>query len=153
MATPRNKVGRPLAFKTAKELKKVIDEYFSYCDNKTKEVHSEKLGDMIMPDPQPYTMSGLARRLGIDRDTLINYSKKENYSALIREARGRIHEDVETRLMATRNEKGAIFNLKNNFGWKDKNETDITTQGEKLVGFNYISPKDDKSDTNDQADS
>jgi predicted transcriptional regulator len=38
--------GRPLKYKTVEELQIVIDEYFDYCDNKTKEVHSEKLGDI-----------------------------------------------------------------------------------------------------------
>jgi hypothetical protein len=33
-----------------------------------------------------------------------------------------------------------IFNLKNNYGWKDKVETDITTGGEKINGINYIKP-------------
>jgi hypothetical protein len=80
-------------------------------------------------------MSGLARRLEVDRDTIINYSHKEEYFGTIRNAREKVHEDVETRLMDTRNEKGAIFNLKNNFGWKDKNETDVTTGGEKLEGL------------------
>lgn len=30
-----------------------------------------------------------------------------------------------------------IFNLKNNYGWKDKNETDITTKGESLNNMSY----------------
>jgi hypothetical protein len=77
-------------------------------------------------------MSGLARRLGVDRETILNYSKKEQFFGTIRAAREKVHEDVETRLMATRNEKGAIFNLKNNFGWKDQQEIDHTTKGKEL---------------------
>lgn len=30
-----------------------------------------------------------------------------------------------------------IFNLKNNYNWKDKNETDITTKGESLNNMSY----------------
>ena len=37
-------------------------------------------------------------------------------------ARDKVQEDVENRLMETKNEKGAMFNLKNNIGWKDKSE-------------------------------
>lgn len=146
MATPKRSPGRPLAFKSVKELEDKIQEYFDYCDNKTKEVHSDKLGDMIMPDPEPYTMSGLARRLGIDRDTLINYSHKEDYFGTIRAARERVHEDVERRLLSTRNEKGAIFSLKNNFGWREKNETDLTSNG-KEIKTNAIIFTDFKNET------
>lgn len=32
-----------------------------------------------------------------------------------------------------------IFNLKNNYGWKDKTETDITSGGDKLNGYNNLS--------------
>ena len=67
-------------------------------------------------------MSGLARRLGMSRETLVQYSKKDEFSDAIMCAREKIQEDVETRLMETRNEKGAIFNLGNNFNWKNKSE-------------------------------
>lgn len=148
MAEPKNKGGRPLIFKTAKELQDKIEEYFDWCDNRTREVYNEKLGTITVLNPAPYTMSGLARKLGIDRTTLVNYSKKDKFFNTIREAREKVHEDVETRLMDTKNEKGAIFNLKNNFGWKDKQELDHTTGGEKISGFNYIAPQDEDK-TND----
>lgn len=131
--TAKHPGGRPLAFKSAEELQKVIDEYFDWCDNRTKKIWIEKTQSEIMvSDPAPYTMSGLARRLGVDRQTILNYSKKDEFFGTIREARSRVHEDVETRLMGTRNEKGAMFNLKNNFGWKDETKTDVTTGGKPL---------------------
>lgn len=128
-----NPVGRPLAFKSVEELQKVIDEYFEWCDNRIKTIWDDKTQtEIAVTNPAPYTMSGLARRLGIDRKTLLNYSKKDEFFPTIREARERVHEDVETRLMGTRNEKGAMFNLKNNFGWKDETKTDVTTGGKPL---------------------
>ena len=33
------------------------------------------------------------------------------------------------------------FHLTNNFNWRDKTETDMTTQGEKIGGINYVVPK------------
>lgn len=126
MAAPKNPVGRPLAFKTPEELQAVIEEYFDYCDNRAKTIVDKEGNEITITHPAPYTMSGLARRLKVDRDTLINYSHRDNFSALIRDARDRIQEDVETRLMETKNEKGAIFNLKNNFSWKDKSEQEVT---------------------------
>lgn len=128
-----NPVGRPLKYKTVKELQSAIDEYFAYCDNRMGSIYIKDLGDNIqISKPAPYTMSGLARHLGMDRDSLINYAHRDNYSALVKAARDKVAEDVETRLMETSNQSGAIFNLKNNFGWKDKTETDLTTGGDKL---------------------
>jgi len=131
--------GRPLKYKTVKELQDRIDEYFDYCDNKTKEIHSEKLGDMIVPDPEPYTMSGLAYRLDLSRRSLINYKRKDEFLPTIKKARRRIEADVDRRL----NDKntftpGLIFNLKNNFSWKEKNETDLTSKGEKIEGNSIV---------------
>lgn len=130
--------GRPLVFKSVEELQEKIDEYFDWCDNATMKIWDDKKGiEMLVSHPAPYTMSGLARRLGVDRDTILNYSKKEEFFGTIRDARERVHEDVETRLMSTRNEKGAIFNLKNNFGWKDKTEQDVTTDGLPIQVVSY----------------
>ena len=56
----------------------------------------------------------------------MGYRKRWQFGNAIREARERVHEDVETRLMSTKNEKGAIFNLKNNFGWRDDKSVDHT---------------------------
>lgn len=136
MAEPKNKVGKPLAFKSVEELTKKTEEYFDYCDNRVKSAYVEKLGGNVdISDPAPYTMSGLARYLGIDRDTLINYSHKEEYFGTIKAARMRVHEDVETRLMEGKAQTGAIFNLKNNFGWKDKTESEVTEKSEVLHIF------------------
>ena len=110
--------GRPLAFKSVEELQTKIDEYFAYCDNKTKEIHSDKLGDMVVPDPEPYALSGLAVWLGVDRRTLLNYESKDEFFPTIKQAKSRVEADLERRM----NHKdtftpGLIFNVKNNFGW------------------------------------
>ena len=134
-------VGRPPIFKTVEEMSEKIEEYFDWCDNRMKSYYNEKAGtDVQVNDPAPYTMSGLARRLGMDRDTLINYAHKDEFVGTIKAARERVHEDVETRLME-KQATGAIFNLKNNFGWKDKSENDITTGGEKIESLVVYKPE------------
>ena len=136
-----NEEGRPLLFKKVEELKVKIDEYFQWCDDRAKKCWDEKLQkEYMISDPAPYTMSGLARRLGISRQSLINYKNKDEFLDTIKEAREKVHEDVETRLMGTRNERGAIFNLKNNFGWKDKSEIDQNVKG--VINIKKISYKD-----------
>lgn len=138
------KVGRPLSFNNKEELQKKIDEYFTYCDNRIKSVFIPKLGDHVtLSEPAPYTMSGLARWLGIDRRTLVNYSHKEEFFPTIREARQKVEEDVETRMMETKNEKGAKFSLTNNFGWIEKSQTDLTTGGDKIEFPAIFIPKEE----------
>ncbi len=126
-----NKVGRPLLFKTVKEVEDKINEYFNYCDNRLINGYDNKTNEQFAYiSPEPYTMSGLAYYLGIDRKTLLNYSKKEEFFPTIKRARNKVEMDVERRM----NDKGSftaglIFNAKNNFGWTDKTETDITSGG------------------------
>ena len=100
------KVGRPKAFKSVKEVEEKINAYFNYCEEKEK----------------PYTMSGLAYYLGIDRKTLLNYSKNEEYFHTIKKARDKVQMQLEECLYRLGNNSGVIFNLKNNFDWKDKIE-------------------------------
>ena len=71
-------------------------------------------------------MSGLALHLDVDRKTITNYSNKEDYFPTIRKARSKIEAHIEKRLYGN-NVTGCIFNLKNNFGWKDKSEIDNTS--------------------------
>lgn len=125
--------GRPPKYTDVKELEALIDEYFDYCDNKTKEVYSDKLGTMVMPDPEPYTMSGLAYALGVDRKTIVNYSKDDKFFHTIKNARARVERDVERRMSDKSTfTPGLIFNAKNNFGWRDDKHVDHTTKGKEL---------------------
>lgn len=134
-----NPVGRPPLYKTPEDMQKIIDEYFDWCDNRSKKIYDDKKGiELQISWPAPYTMSGLGRRLEMSRETLSNYKDKTEFLDTIMRARAKVEEDIEIRLMETRNEKGAIFNLGNNFGWKNKNETDITSKGEKIEGNQIV---------------
>ena len=57
------KVGRPKIFKSVEEVEEKINAYFKYCEDKDK----------------PYTMSGLAYYLDVDRRTIVNYTKEEEF--------------------------------------------------------------------------
>src|SRR5690606_32019794 len=99
-------------FKNVQELKDAIDEYFEWCDNRIQHVYSPKAEAVIeVINPAPYTMAGLARRIGLSRQGLMEYKGKgDKYSDAIKAARDKVQEDVETRLME-KNATGAIFNL------------------------------------------
>ncbi len=104
-------MGRPLIFKTKEELEAKVNEYFEYCEGYGK----------------PLTMSGLAYFLNVDRQTIINYSNREDYFDTIKRARERVLMDTEERLQTSgQPTTGIIFALKNNYDWKDKVETENT---------------------------
>ncbi|TFB85837.1 hypothetical protein E3O44_12610 [Cryobacterium algoricola] len=139
--------GRPLAFATVGELKQAVDSYFNKCDPHTEmrqvEAGVNQAGETIwqrreiMTEQRPYTMSGLARHLEIDRKTLLNYKKIEQYFPTVEAARERVHEFAEEQLYG-KSAGGAQFVLKNNFDWKDRSEVDLTTKDQPLAMVEFI---------------
>lgn len=106
MSKEKNKGGRPLKYKNAEELNEAINNYFKICD----ETH------------EPYTITGLALALDIDRKTLLNYEDREMFFLTIKKAKLKVENYLEKRLINDNSTTGIIFNLKNNFEWKDKQE-------------------------------
>jgi len=121
------KTGRHLKFKTVEELQKKIDGYFA----------------KMKKEKRPLTITGLAVELECDRDTLLNYEKREEFFGTIKKAKQKIENYAEEKLFNGRNVAGVIFNLKNNYSnWKDRQETDITSKGETITGINYVRDND-----------
>lgn len=118
--------GRPLKYKTVEDLQKAIDEYFDYCDNRVRQVHSKEGESYAVANPEPYTVSGLAYNLGfVDRHSFLDYGGREQFSSTIKKARFRIENDIERRMQDKETfTPGLIFNAKNNFGYSDKSETE-----------------------------
>ncbi|GAF82824.1 unnamed protein product, partial [marine sediment metagenome] len=112
----------PLKFESVEVLQVMIDEYFEKCDD----------------DEIPYTITGLALALDCDRQTLLNYEQKEEFFGTIKKAKLRVENYLETKAL-----KGdivpvmTIFNLKNNFGWKDKNELDVKSSDGSMSPRNF----------------
>jgi hypothetical protein len=75
-------------------------------------------------DSRP-TVSGLAFVLGMTTETLRAYAQKDEFSATVKRAKQRIERYLEQNLYGHA-VTGTIFNLKNNFGWKDKTEQEVT---------------------------
>lgn len=94
--------GRPKLYSSDAELSEVVDAYFSG-----------------LAEDEPPTVSGLALALDMTRETLNQYSKDPEYSDTLRKAKQRIESFLERRLYGAA-PAGTIFNLKNNFGWKDE---------------------------------
>lgn len=109
--------GRPLQYETVEEMESIIDDYFN------KEVDGGAwmdIGDAKIYSP---TMSGLAYELDLSRQGLLNYANKDEFIDTIKRARAKVEIHLEQRLGGNA-VTGTIFNLKNNFDWKDKQETE-----------------------------
>ena len=107
------KTGRPLKYKTVKELEDAIDAYFE-----------ERYLKSIPP-----TISGLALWLGFEsRQSLYDYQDRPEFSDTIKRATARI-EDYAERILLNGNGSatGAIFWLKNH-KWTDKTEQIVNVQ-------------------------
>jgi benzoyl-CoA reductase/2-hydroxyglutaryl-CoA dehydratase subunit BcrC/BadD/HgdB len=97
-------MARPKLYTKVEDMEKIIKKYFDECDKKEK----------------PYTMSGLAYALDMDRKSLLNYSKDEKFFPTIKKAKEKVEQQLEENALSNKsNSTFTIFNLKNNFGWKD----------------------------------
>lgn len=108
--------GRPRLYDTVEQMQTIIDAYFKSCDK----------------NDRPYTMSGLANALNMSRQSLINYSNKDEFFDTIKKARYNVEQQLEENLYRLGNNSGIIFNLKNNFGWRDTVEVKTDEETSKL---------------------
>lgn len=99
-------MSRPKKYNKVEDMQQDISNYFKYCDDKHK----------------PYTVSGLAFALDMTRQSLLNYEEDDEFFDTIKRAKAKIEQFAEECLFMGSNTAGVIFNLKNNYGWKDKQE-------------------------------
>lgn len=137
--------GRPLKFKSVATLQAQIDAYFAECDphmiEVTEWVEARDEKGQLQKDENglnylvevthkkmtvqvPYTITGLALALDTSRDILIDYEGRGEFSNTIKRAKLRCEQFAEQRLYDGNAPAGPIFNLKNNYGWVDKQEVD-----------------------------
>ncbi len=111
--------------------------------DKTAEKNVDGSEPYVMVKAKAFTVTGLAVHLGTTRETLLDYEKgkydereeltpeqvKANkqikkFSDTIKQAKLRCYEDTEQYLFRSGTATGAIFSLKNNYGWVDKTITE-----------------------------
>lgn len=121
--------GRPLKFESVEQLETAIRNYFSNCDT----------------NKRPKTITGLAIALDIDRKTIVNYAHKDEFFLTIKRARLQCENYVEEGLLTGKVPAAAgIFNLKNNYDWKDETHQNITLPKPILDGVSSNnSPQED----------
>ncbi len=98
----RNKGGRPPLYSDPLVMEAKIDKYFDSLE-----------GDIP-------SVAELAFELGFaSRNALWEYEQKPEFSDTIKKAKLRIEVDRTKRLLSGPNTAGVIFDLTNNYGWKN----------------------------------
>lgn len=103
-----SKAGRPKKYTEVELMQQKIEKYFKECEEKH----------------EPYTVTGLCLALEITRETLSQYLKSDEFSDTIKKAKLRVENYLEKHLITDTSTTGIIFNLKNNFGWTDKQQVE-----------------------------
>jgi hypothetical protein len=142
-------VGHPLKFPSAEALQAAIDDYFESCyeDMYERLLKPEfqkfafKKGAALSADMFEWVpirdrqgniqkrlvkhpgIVGLASHLGTNRQTLLNYENRDEFFDTIKNAKVKIEAYAEQHLYTPKIAAGVIFNLKNNFSWKDEQHT------------------------------
>lgn len=127
--------GRPPKYKTPEEMQEVIDAYFRKGGDEGDSGGAwMQFGDAEVFAP---TISGLAFALGMSRQALCDYEKKDEFLDTIKRAKSRVEIALEQKLYGNA-VTGTIFNLKNNFGWKDKQEQELSGPGGKELPSSVV---------------
>ena len=134
----KSKAGRPKNIKNAKDLEYLIDKYFSSISytvpvtDSAGTIITDIDGEMVEKTVyiSPPDVMSLCLFLGICESTWENYSSKEkypDYAPICERAKMRM-EAYLREVLVTREKgslQGVIFNLQNNYGWRDKKTVDL----------------------------
>lgn len=112
--------GRPPKYETPEQMQEAIDFYFNKDNSNGAYILTGEDTKTYLP-----TISGLAYSLGMTTEALRNYEGKEEFLATVKRAKQKVEVALEQRLYGQA-VVGTIFNLKNNFGWRDKSENEIS---------------------------
>ncbi len=151
--------GRPLKFTSPEQLEWLIKDYFDSITISTPRTKHNTDPDKDVDDDfrEPIlnnlweqiidtewvsipSILWLCEYLDIHRSTLIEYEEMNEFSNTIKKAKQIIEKYNSEQLYRKEQVTGIIFNLKNNFDWKDKSEVDNNTKlsvsGVKTININ-----------------
>ena len=144
------KTGRPKKY-TKKTLEAAIERYFRSISRTVpateasgKEIYNDD-GEAILLTQyvRPPSISSLCLYLGIDRSTWGNYCDAElhpEFRAVTSQTKARIEAYLEEQLLTReKSVQGIIFNLQNNYGWRQKQEVELGEQTRKSAAAENLS--------------
>ena len=149
------KPGRPKKYKSKKALEEAIERYFRSI-SRTIQAQEALTGSKIYNDDgeaimltqyiRPPSITGLCLHLGIDRSTWQNYCDEQQhpeFAAITGMTRSRIEAWLEEQLLIReKGVQGIIFNLQNNYGWKQKQEVELGEKTRKAAAEEHMSLQD-----------
>lgn len=104
-------IGRPPKFKSPEQLEELINSYFEDCKQRN----------------EPPFITEMCVWLDTSRKVLLEYEEKPDFSNTIKKAKQKCEAAIEKGMMTNKmNATGAIFNLKNNYGWEERIKNDNT---------------------------
>lgn len=134
-------------YPTPQSMANKVREYFEFC---LPEVIDPRTGEIKIKERKPPTYSGLARYLGFtSRTQMLEYANKrdEAYNSILADAKLRLEDYLEGKLVYSKAPTGIMFALKNNAGWEEKSTKQLTTgDGQPLV-FGWAENAADVIDT------
>lgn len=102
-------VGRPPKFSSVEQLESLIESYFEDCKQRN----------------EPPFITEMCVWLDTSRKVLLEYENKPEFSNTIKRAKQRCEAAIEKGMLTNKmNATGAIFNLKNNYGWEERIKQD-----------------------------
>lgn len=154
VTTEKNAPGRPRAYGTAEELAEAVTDYFesiSRTVDAVEMVDSGRRDDSghVICEPVkitndagevirrkefviPPSVTDLCLQLGITRQTWANYAASEECAPVVEWAKAQMQGYLERELLTrTKGLQGVIFNLQNNYDWKERREVEAGPQTRK----------------------
>ena len=113
---------------------------------------AESYFNQIQRDKKAPTMAGLALALGFrSRQALLNYKSAPGYEEfhdVIAYLKLKMEQALEERLLDPDNKNivGVLFNMKNNYGYSDKQEITMDSRTVSLTGFTLVNPNNEHQD-------
>ena len=135
--------GNKRRYITPEHLQCMVNEYFESCNGPIFDKKGELLrnsdGSLVKGQVRPYTVSGLALYLGLETETLRNYTRQRidslldemkvetdpdhlTYALVIHKAKQRIEAYAEGRLYDRDGHNGGRYVLDNIYGWTTNKE-------------------------------
>ena len=122
----KDKGWRPEKY-SPEELEIKAKEYFKHCNETIISFDKATLKTIT----KPKTLSWLCLWLKVSKDYISEKVKDERFSETIKQIRLEVENNIEEWILqGSYNPTSWIFNLKNNFDWKDKTEVDTNISWE-----------------------